>query len=1448
VRRFASPDGVVASLLRRGSPSRALDVARRSGGAERFGGRLMDECRVRLWEDRRDAGALRLVADDGYVVREALRLLDGWGDGGDATLNLEDVAGLLREALRRRGRGGTADDGAPPDDAASRLRDGLRRLGTFALLRSRFPRTTTTAGSADAGDAGTSSDPSAGRFLREFLRAPLVEVASGAAARGDTDALTAVLARHPVSLRARMRLLDGVPPETAVSEYEHLLPCVAGGDEEGDDSRRTFLTNGARFLTPPQMFAHLCDAQLRSRGGAAESGGASPSDVFTDDVDRDLVALHFWEGADDDDVDDPTDAAALKEEVAAWYLRRAIDSHDETGRIRTTEEILRAGLIRLGFVSFASDGSRELSGLDVASERREGGGRRSAVGRLIYAYSATSLLCRILLDKLKEPLSSGRLPSTESSLGWSEDLFVSVIRFCSMDLSETVPFILESDGVARDGLSKFRKRVARFVDGGECLEPTGASAAIASESLAGQLEHELMELCLERVKRLGKERKSGSSASSSLQVRLEESLSMCVDFATLGISNVERGIGLFDFAENVLHSVLDFVGGDWDLMTEEGVVGKLWSILELLPWGAAAPNGSAAREEGMTRSREGTRRTNPESLRFKLVVVQLCCQWRGRRAIPRELSNFLRSGYGGEGGKSKVCMAGHAVIAVVCGGFCDMVALRNFGSDDGGTGFTTAASQQRDLDLLFDFVSDVDEFDKRYFSSGIQLSGCLGKYLFVPLLSQASFEVLKNILKIRSAWFCQLFLRAVVVSFVRDAAHREKVHVAAACQEILGPMFPGLAAELERQRRMLDARQFMAEAMKLEPTLMNQLFSNSDHSDNSLSLFRTLMATSPQVILLGCEFWGEELSALNASADASNYFTSQICASLKNGRGPAAEGKLSDGMLPPMPGALVMQLANVIGLHDPHHLLLVKRWMVNGALRMSLGPAAVAVCYSMLCDTLFSRKEHKTSCNVRTSQHELQHESIVIDTVLAIVGDKSFGICELKKELCTLALRLFSTTNALLCYVLLDSFKNLEYQALALESERIESHDTEQAKQAGAADHDFLVFKAAGLVARQARGIVSHSSAIPSVLQCGNNNFFDRAMSRVLKDVNQSSLVDLWELLSSMGGTSSLPNKSSLEAISKVVFNWVTTEAFKVRTASRSISIPAANILMMMELGSSCMTELPGHCTASVIINHTLEDFKAKIQMSAASSQESSASLDYSIQPDISVVQKLNDRGYGWNAARRAVIMTKNRGYSVALTWAVTHFQDADFDSPIYILRADYSACADQQLIDMTGELLRSVQRNIEDNKRRAEQPSHDRNGTAKVLSNAVTPYLSKHFTSMAVPSKTASPSARPLPPLSPNVGDKRPVQPTPKNRSRAEPSRPPNSAESISSVEGSLGSRASIKKQIQLGKTQLGTQKLSSEERKKLAMRGKLLLDAARAKNKSVIAPPTTITTSRCT
>ncbi len=57
--------------------------------------------------------------------------------------------------------------------------------------------------------------------------------------------------------------------------------------------------------------------------------------------------------------------------------------------------------------------------------------------------------------------------------------------------------------------------------------------------------------------------------------------------------------------------------------------------------------------------------------------------------------------------------------------------------------------------------------------------------------------------------------------------------------------------------------------------------------------------------------------------------------------------------------------------------------------------------------------------------------------------------------------------------------------------------------------------------------------------------------------------------------------------------------------------------------------------------------------------------------------------------------MTNNQSYSAALTWAVSHFEDSNFDDPLLFLRDENTSHGGLSLIYLNGSLLRRVQQDI---------------------------------------------------------------------------------------------------------------------------------------------------------
>ena len=521
-------------------------------------------------------------------------------------------------------------------------------------------------------------------------------------------------------------------------------------------------------------------------------------------------------------------------------------------------------------------------------------------------------------------------------------------------------------------------------------------------------------------------------------------------------------------------------------------------------------------------------------------------------------------------------------------------------------------------------------------------------------------------------------------------------------------------------------------------------------------------------------------------------------------------------VLPPMPGGLVMQLANILGINTPFKTLLVKKIMLMGALRQSLAHAAVAICYSMLADAAFA------------DDYSDSYRSELLGCVDAILLERTFVNSFIKKELCIQSVKLLSVTGTSSFDTLLETFYNLEYESLM----KLEQ-DSSERDHGALHDSSFLE-----RVAQQARDLTAaNDQPISSSPGKSKNVFTNEGLIRLFHEIKEATSTDLLPLLSSFR-EGNAPNKSSLEVICRTVLGWISSEALMDNLSATESFLSDYNVIVMMELVACCLSELDDD-TSFAIISSAVEAFESTLARGYLSAMTS-------IHPDQAIVERLNGRGYSWNASRRAAIMTKNQGYSEALAWAVSHFQDDDFDSPLYFLQDDSAPRRiDESMVANIKKLLVKMQASV----RRPSTNGHpasidakvdyadESNGKAspqtdsKVNAAAQSTHASFLSSGGATTSnsngisstrkKTPPPPPPPLPtvltaPKMVNTGgdDDSAVV---KTIEEAKTLAPSPLEETISSVEESIGSRSSIKKQVSRGGITLGTQQLSVDERKKL-------------------------------
>ena len=312
--------------MHRGHPDKALEIVRNfnnsnndNGKQQYLSGKVMDECHIQLWEEQCNVEALQLIGNDTYVIDQVMQLtglsfqqraLTRQVDGrrGIVNLNKLDIEKLLQ--VFKEG-----------------LQFQLHPLYhyTFTILVNHYATTND--------DVSLSSAVYTKRFLYEFQHLSLFDIASCAASKGDIYALTVLITRHPISIRDRMALLDCIPYEVDIVTYEHLLPCfhvVKATDEERSSVQ--FLPrsgNDARFMNIQQLFNYLSSNVQQLQMQSDNSGKVGDEvGIFVDDADKNHAMLNLEQ--DDGFVDTTT---ISKDEVASWYLKRAMDTHTATGQI-----------------------------------------------------------------------------------------------------------------------------------------------------------------------------------------------------------------------------------------------------------------------------------------------------------------------------------------------------------------------------------------------------------------------------------------------------------------------------------------------------------------------------------------------------------------------------------------------------------------------------------------------------------------------------------------------------------------------------------------------------------------------------------------------------------------------------------------------------------------------------------------------------------------------------------------------------------------------------------------------------------------------------------------------------------------------------------------------------------------------------------------------------------
>jgi len=542
----------------------------------------------------------------------------------------------------------------------------------------------------------------------------------------------------------------------------------------------------------------------------------------------------------------------------------------------------------------------------------------------------------------------------------------------------------------------------------------------------------------------------------------------------------------------------------------------------------------------------------------------------------------------------------------------------------------TAVSSQDEVALFWDLVCDIRSLNEVCFGSSLDISTIVCKHVIPVLLEKGYFGIVASYLGSDISDFNKEEIQHSVLEYVDEALFSEsddnsRIFEAIKCQDILELLLPSVKSVFRSNRRYLDASRFVATVL-FDGKLVTPLKPIDFKEMNALDALETVLREVPESIGCGCLQWMDSVYARDANS------------LLREAESTAGVMLEENGLneLPDLPGGGIFHLATILGLESKTLALVVKCRVIHYALQIGFHGAAASIARTLIRDRGFGPNS------------DLSMGSTILGAIAEVVSNKNYLDQMTKKELCQTVLYRFktklSTTNSVAFSTILQVFSNLE---------RIISRFNQDIDCFPSGRKDCLL-------SRPVARLYNHTfREYNTVIHC---LFTDLA--------NQTS--------------QGLVNGSLMDALSRFVMYWCIHDS----KSPKSVVYLRDKADFHDNLVSGCalILQIPSNFTGKNCV-----DELQKIALDQAINIDDKESFDtvntFDV-PDLNVVKKLTERGFGDNEARRAVIMTGNSGYNDALGWAALHTMDPDINGPLFVLKPSNKKYVDQGSVRLLQKIL----------------------------------------------------------------------------------------------------------------------------------------------------------------
>eukprot|EP00980_Cylindrotheca_fusiformis_P028121 scaffold22581_cov123-Cylindrotheca_fusiformis.AAC.18 len=543
------------------------------------------------------------------------------------------------------------------------------------------------------------------------------------------------------------------------------------------------------------------------------------------------------------------------------------------------------------------------------------------------------------------------------------------------------------------------------------------------------------------------------------------------------------------------------------------------------------------------------------------------------------------------------------------------------------------------LHLLQDLLSDVVLLNRTCFDGAISIPALLADQLVPLLLRNHSFPILAAFISVRKDLVDRDLIKIVVLEFFEELVF-----------SLDGGHSSDVFASIVKCEEIVGPvfREIRPSIISVRQCVEASLFLNTVIYDGNSNVEAISPATVRRTLPLdivgrvlnevpeSLTFGCSQWSDLEYARDANALIRQNL------------EPKSTDTNvvprakeLPILPAGAIFQLATILGLEDEVGATVVKCCVIHRARNEGIQGAAAAICRSFVQDV----------DNAAFGTGPIAFAKI--GAIASVVEDESYSDNATKVELCHAALNIFKGTV-----------------------DRVDSR---------------------GFLA-----ISNASSRLDAVNSCFDplqqNVLLSRSFARLHHFVAYEYKADMRQLFSDLQSQVSKGtiHVAIMAALGRFMLYWCISDSmnFKPRI-DQILRIQGRKTLV---LGCSLILHIPSKST-SIGCVHELQKLIAN-QAEGMLKEKLFGRHNEIAMPDALIVKRLTERGYSVNAASRAACITENQSYNEALSWAVAHMFDKNFNLPTLILRPQRCELIDEgavqnlrQTLNATNQILKHQER-----------------------------------------------------------------------------------------------------------------------------------------------------------